>query len=107
MSHDSYPRRGTPTGAIVKAQVVGTLCLVFLGAIIVGCIGWDFQQSKKDFRQRHLEATQAIECVYAHFREHRRWPAKADLKRAGQQWLPPEWEYESDPERVGLDGPLM
>ena len=99
MTNDSHPRISAPI-----AVVVSTLCLVFLGASIVGYIRREIQQSMKDFRQRHLEATQAIQRAYAHFREQGRWPAKADLERAGQRWLPPEWQYESDPEQ---GGPVM
>lgn len=99
MTQDSHPRIATSIGAIVS-----TLCLVLLVASIVGCIRREIQQSMRDFRQRHLEATPAIERAYAHFRDHGRWPTKANLERTDQQWLPPEWEYESDPEQ---GGPVM
>ena len=103
MTYDRHPRIRIPIGAVVKVAVVSALCIVLYWASLFACIGWQFKQALKDFPKRHLEATQAIERVYVHFRGHGGWPAKADLERAGQRWLPPEWEYENDSEL----GPLM
>lgn len=99
MTHKSRPGLVTPLLA-----VSATLGLVFLGASIFGFIRREIGQSSTDFRQRHLEATQAIERVYAHYRDHGSWPSKVDVERVGQQWLPPEWEYENDSE---LGGPIV
>ena len=104
MIRGSHPRMAII--AILIGAIVSTLCVaVLVGSIvIVGCIRRDIQQSMKDFRQRHLEATQVIEYAYAYFRDHGDWPSKADLERADQQWLSRGWEYNNDPTQ---EGPIM
>jgi hypothetical protein len=104
MNHDSPPQLRIPIGAVATVAVVSALCIVLYLVILFASIGWHFRQALKEFPKRHLEATQPIERTYAYFREHGRWPTNADVERGGQRWLPPGWEYESDPE---LEGPVI
>jgi hypothetical protein len=102
MEHESHRLMHVPIGAIVTVAIASAVCVLLVLPFV--SMGWQFKQALKEFPKRHLEATQAIERAYAHFREHGRWPTKADLERDGQRWLPPGWEYESNPE---LGGPFM
>jgi hypothetical protein len=108
MKHESLQPSRVPIGAIVTVAIASAVCVLLVLPFV--SMGWQFKQSLKEFPKRHLEATQAIERAYAHFREHGRWPTKADVERGGQRWLPPGWGYASDSDELGgtlmwLDGP--
>jgi hypothetical protein len=91
--------------SVARIVVVSALSSVVLYWVsLFACVGWQFHEALKEFPKKHLDATEAIERVYADFREHGRWPTKADVERAGQPGLPAGWEYEMGPK---LEGPVL
>lgn len=95
MEQDSPPK--SRIYAVAKLAVIIVGCILAYSALVILVIGWQFSRELKEFPKRHLEATQAIERIYSHFHEFGRSPAKVDVERAGQQWQPPERDYQSDP----------
>lgn len=88
---------------VVAVQMLSLLLLMSLSCC-------DLEKAKTDFSQRHLEATETINRIYSFFGRNGRWPMKTDFDASGRHWMPPDWQYEGDPDQGGaviwLHGPL-
>lgn len=63
--------------------------------MIYGAINFvlGFKHALKHFPMRHVEATVAIERVYAHYDRCGRWPDEDELYHIGQETLPEDWYF--------------
>src|SRR5258707_15504604 len=80
------------------------IALTILGFVIFGVGAYYLKHSMSSFRDRHIEATNAIERIYAHYLRSGQWPMKANLTAPGKLELPPDWNYEDD---ADLGGPVI
>ncbi len=81
--------------------------LLFIGGLLLWCVVVrDFKGAKNDLIQRHLEATNAIEQIYAYNSLHGQWPTDDEFEKQGRFGLPAGWNYffDSGSPLIMLDG---
>jgi|LakMenEpi03Aug12_release.lakeMendotaPanAssembly.Ray.scaffolds.fasta_scaffold704299_1 hypothetical protein len=84
-----------------------SLAMAVIGAVAVAAsmflisLSLGIEVARKNFRARHLEATNAIDHVYAYFKNHGHWPSDDPEEESNRLWLPPDWKYKSCAEGKG------
>jgi hypothetical protein len=85
-----------------------TICFLAVAGVAfqIFCVArffYEYPRFLKAFPERHVEATAAIERIYAYYQEHGAWPPNDDDQSPVKQWLPPDWQYSGD----GAVGPVL
>jgi len=78
-------------------KVFTVICLVLLAGLLlyVALIRVSLERAMRLLPHRHLEATAVIDRIYTYYRNHGRWPEKADVENGSTRWLPADWNYEN------------
>jgi hypothetical protein len=82
----------------LHVALIGLLLVIAVVALFVIIIGWDLRRSLTALRGRHIEATEAIQRVYAFYGRQGRWPTKSEIEASGNPSIPETWDYSSDPQ---------
>lgn len=86
------------------AVTVSAVPLAWITSLYYG-----YHRALREFSRRHVEATQAIEDIYARYRRDGQWPLPEVFDAAVRQRLPEEWTANGNPSEGGpmilLHGP--